>query len=295
MQRWAFVQVEFLKNLAMGSKTVQSIRGSRTRHNSPKQALDAAAEKFNFYESQLQRLGSPTNLVREKRVLEIGPGASLIIPIWFLAKGAGHAAGLDRFMELLPPSELRASHELVVKMWPPEMRGLVEDLLSWSPPGNPGGRLRYWNVPIEVPPEDLAGSFDVVVSFNAMQHVSDVGAAMRSQYGLLVPGGLIIHRIDCGPHGSAGSFGIGLLNQLTFSPRVWRLMYSNRMGTNQEPMSIFIKECERAGFKDIAVEVMNSIAEEDVERRRPRLHPEYRSRSISDLRVNCFALTAIKP
>jgi SAM-dependent methyltransferase len=294
-RRWIFVQREITKNLAMGAGVIRAIRGSRTRRAHSEEAVRAEAEMCDFYLQQVKRRGLPETFLQGKRALEIGPGASLIIPLWFLAEGARHAEGIDRFMDLLPASELAALHSVAIAAWPPEMRSRVEDLAGWLAPGKKDDRLRYRHRPIETPGDDLAGSFDLAVSFNTLEHVADAQATMRSLYRLLAPGGSMIHRIHCGTHGIAASFGARYLNQLTFSPRLWRLMNSNRGGTNQQPMGAFVKECELAGFKSIEVEILDRISDDEAERLRPRLHPSFRSRQGLDLSVLAFVLTAAKP
>lgn len=293
-RRGAFVLREILKNLAMGFSAVRAIRGSRTRRSNAREAIAAAVAMWDFYSKQMKRLGLSADFVGGKRVLEIGPGATLLTPLWFLAMGARHVEGVDRFMDLQAPNELAGLNSLAAESWPPEMRARVQDVLAWVPPGKEGDRLRYRQFPVEAPPDSPDGSFDLMVSFNTLEHVDDVRATMQSLYRLLAPGGLMIHRINCGTHGEAATFAAGYLNQLTFSRPLWRLMYSNRGGTNQEPMGAFVRACELAGFNNIQVEVLERISDEEVKRLRPLLHPDFRGRQTQDLTVLSFALTATK-
>lgn len=293
-RRWAFVPSEILKNLAMGSSAVRSIRGSRTVRPGPNGPVEAAQKACAFYLGQMRRLSPKSSFLQGKRVVEIGPGSNLIVLLWFLANGARQAEAIDRFVDLLPPGELAQLHARAVASWSPDMKARVEDLLAWRSPGKEGERLRHWHFPIEAAPDSLRGAYDLIVSHNALEHVSAVRTTMQSLYRLLAADGLMVHRINCATQGVAGTFGAGELNRFAFGRRLWQLMYSNRGGTNQECMGTYLRECEVAGFKDIQTEVLQSLTDEEVESLRPLLHPAFRDRDASDLKVLSFVLTARK-
>jgi len=294
LRRWTFIVEEVLKNLAMGIGPIRAHRGSRTRRRIRADVLGAFIAMRDFYLQHLGRLGADDGWLRGKRVLEVGPGESLVIPFWFLAQGASQAAGLDRYMELSPPGAQANVYAMAAETLKPEERARVADLLPWTPLDKPGGRLAYFVTPIEKAPSDLDGCFDLVVSYNALTCVYDVGATMSSLYRLLAPGGKMIHRIPCGSAGAIVAFGAGPLNQLTFSRRVWELMFSNRMSTNRQPTSIYVNQCQAAGFQGIRVEIIDTFTDEELDRLFPMLHHDFQNRSREDLKAYCFALSAVK-
>lgn len=196
-RRCAFVSTEILKNLAMGSSAVRSIRGSRTLRPGPYGPVDAALKACDFCLGQMRRLSIESSFLQVKRVVEIGPGSNLIVLLWFLANGARQAEAIDQFSDLLPPRELTELHAQAVATWPPEMKARVEHLLAWQPPGKEGDRLRHWHFPIEAAPDSLCGAYDLIVSHNALEHVSAARTTMQSLYRLLAADGLIVRRINC--------------------------------------------------------------------------------------------------
>jgi SAM-dependent methyltransferase len=289
------VPKEVLKNLAMGSKSFRVLRGNGARYGEPHSVVARANTAIEFFAQQMREGGLPADFLIGKRVLELGPGCSLILPLWFLAHGADRADAIDRHMELLPQKELADVHQLAAQEWPSEMRGRVKDLFSWSGSIDDAQRTRlgYLQMAIENAPADRAECFDLIVSYNVLGSIDDVRAAFRALYRLIAPGGYMIHRIHSGTQGIV----IGktpTMTQLMFSPLLWRLMTSNRSSSNQRPMSAHVTECQMAGFTDIRADPIGVLSNEELEMARPYLHKNFRDRSNSDLAVHAFSLMAKK-
>ena len=278
----------------MGLPPVRSLRGSRTWRRNRRLSLDAFSEMRSFYLKYLPQMGADEAWLKGKRVLEVGPGDSLVIPFWFIARGASQGTGIDRYMELSPFSAQSEFYSAAAETMSPEERARIKDLLPWTPLKSREGRLRYFVTPVEKAAAELDGSFHLIVSYNALTYVYDVGETMASSYRLLAPRGIMVHRIPCGSSGSVAEFGAGPLNQLTFSQPVWNLMFSNRMATNRQPISAYLNACAAAGFREIRADTIHFLTDEQLERALPTLHPDFRNRARQDLRIYCFALTATK-
>jgi hypothetical protein len=288
---------EIAKNLAMGVPVIRSLRGSRSKALNLKQAAEYGRDISRLFQRSFAEFDLPPGWLDGKRVLEVGCGSHLAYLLLFLGMGADSGAGVDRFRDLLPDDELRKLHTAIAETWPPEIRTRVEPLVARSVTEMLGsGRLRY-HAPLCI--EDAASvisqEFHVAISNGVLGCVKDVGQTFRVLHDALASGGIMIHRINNGyQFRSEGKRG-GRLNHLTYSPRIWYLMYSNRGGRNRQPLSTFVRLCEQAGFRDVQVSVLHALPEDEVEAVRGELHPLFRDWPALDLSIHQFLLTARKP
>lgn len=96
----------------------------------------------------------------------------------------------------------------------------------------PGSYNEIWTADVTSPlPPELLGRFDVVLSFQAIEHVASVDAAIRNMGDALVPGGLLLFQ-------TSGSFGVlpALVNRVL--PRGLSLWLLAKL-TNRDPATVF--------------------------------------------------------
>lgn len=129
-------------------------------------------------------------------------------------------AHLDGEIELDAAASPRA-HDLLRAIAAASTFDELYRLLGFQYVVDPGGSLRHF--------ED--GSFDLVFSFNVLEHVQ---AGILSQFtldmaGLLKPGGYAIHQIDLGDHLAYYDPAVSVKNYLRYSDTAWKRCFENEV------------------------------------------------------------------
>lgn len=220
------------------------------------------------------------------RVLELGPGYSLVPGLLFHLHGATRYVGVDLYPLAYDAADfyrrlrtLIAAEPLFATPGAVEARraalarfdALVD--LSGERAAFDAARLSI-ACPVDaaaVPFED--GAFDAILSNAAFEHFERPEAAIRESFRLLRPGGVGLHQIDLRDHRDFSR----PLEFLRHSAEEWlalnrEYMYSY---TNRWRRGDFVRAFERAGFEVLEVEV-NARAPFD-EALRPQLHPDFRA------------------
>ncbi len=254
-----------------------------------------------------------------KRVLEIGPGDNLGVPLLFLAAGAAHATGLDKFYSHRDAGQQVRIYEALRQQLNASQQGLFDRAirLGQEPEFIPE-YLRYvYGVGIEEADQRLAGEqFDLVLSRVALQDVVLFEETFQVMDRLLSPGGMMVHKIDLRDY---GLFPRNLHHPLTFltvSDPIYHMMISHRGFPNRHRIGDYRKvlggfgyeasflvtdllgvpgelptplSVVRAGvdFGDETKRLIGSI--------RPRLLPRFRALSDEDLAVQAFFAVVRKP
>src|SRR4051812_28541340 len=160
---------------------------------------DAAAYAEGAYASIL-RAGLSESDLRGAAVLEIGPGETLALALRLFAAGAEKVVAVDRFLAQAPlERQLSVYRALTDRLEPAERGRATAALVAGEPPLDETKISLIAGVPIEEAGTVLPrGSFDAVVSIAALQHTSDLRAALEVLASLLRPGGTMVHQVDLG-------------------------------------------------------------------------------------------------
>lgn len=253
-----------------------------------------------------------------KAVLELGPGDNLGVALCFLAAGAGDVVSTDRFIPFRDPER-----ELQV------LRGLVAARSGAAAarvaPAVAGSAVDFSALPFEFLPETPiedavamlgAARFDLIVSRAVLEHVHDPDAAFAAMDELLVPGGLMVHKVDLDDHALFTAGGQNPLTFLTIGDRSYRWMGEESAGLpNRLRIGWYEERIRRLGyeFELCVTHTVGSGGEElvphppldewspsqadraSVEAVRARLLPRFRSLSDRELAIAGFMLVARKP
>ena len=157
---------EVVANLVMVVPPLRAWRVRRGRTTNMCTAADEARLDRQRTAWYLTNLGE--SRFRGATVVEVGPGDTMPFAAHALRLGAARYVAIDRFAD------------------------------AWREPSD--RRITLVPRPIEALPDDLSSVADLVVSFNVLEHVSNVTLAFRQMARLLVPTGVMLHRIDYGPH-----------------------------------------------------------------------------------------------
>jgi SAM-dependent methyltransferase len=196
----------------------------------PEETLPAEIQKIrDIYSQYLTYSQWNPSSVAGKRVIELGPGYNIGVPLLFAADGAEMVVGIDKFVPL-------QTHEDFVRFYS-RLRG------SLSPSQQASfDRAMEIQPKITLHPEhavyidhkDLAdcvqtmgtGSYDLIVSNAVMEEIYDPTPFLRAQDELLRPGGVMVHRIDLRDYGMFSKHGFHPLEFLTVPEWVYKRMVS---------------------------------------------------------------------
>ena len=255
------------KNAAMSIPAVRKWRLSRPRAGERFTGADEDLERYAF--QSLRILWETAGDLRDKTVLEIGPGDFLTSGLSILAAGATSYSSTDRFVGDYSQLEGKHWYTAIQSAWPrifPDLPWPHWLAASNFPEAYPD-RVHPMDLPIERA-EDI-GRFDVVCSFQVGEHVSDIDAFARASAVMLNPGGCAVHRIDFGPH---GLFHHDPLTFLRIPEPLWWLMGSSRGLPNRRRLAEMVEAFERAGLEVTLSSVdVADIEPEDVGRLPSRL------------------------
>jgi SAM-dependent methyltransferase len=273
---------EVAKNAAMRIPVVRQRRLSRVRAGATT-PTDAAIERYALQGLRLlERQGVS---VAGRSVVEFGPGDYLTSGLAILAAGATKYAALDRFVGDYSSASGLEWYRAVRDAW-----GRLQPGSEWPvwldvsafPSGYPD-RIEFVQSGVET--ARLRDRFDIVCSFQVVEHVSDINAFARSTAELLAPGGVGLHRVDFGPHDWAG---IGdPTTFLRFPNWLWRAMGSERGIPNRLRINEVVAALERAG---LSVELAD-VELFDPEIDRSTLPRRYASTPVDALQVEAAVLT----
>lgn len=202
------------------------------------------------------------------RVLEIGPGGSLVAAALFVAHGASEAVCIDVEPWLADEGQLYA--EL----------GLDVDVLS---------RVKYEpRCPLESAAFEDA-SFDIAFSHACLEHVAQPAAALGNLSRMMMTGGVTTHEIDLRDHRDFAR----PLRFLKHGDAVWQLATSRRPATpNRWRASDYEREFTNVGFELVDLKRTTTVPVTEQDRQSFALR--FRTRPLEDLETTTIFITAVK-
>jgi hypothetical protein len=244
----ATIQRAFAR-LPLGSEAayyqLQRLGGNLRKPESPLPMFQHAAEIF----ADLARLGMP---VEGARVLEVGTGHRIVMPLAFYLGGASSQTSVDLFpilkrdlvMASLP--DLLARAQEVTSIFTAHGTTAVAERLSKLAGARDFNELcarihLKYRAPCDATDTGLpAKSVDIHFSYTVFEHIpGDVLLQILREGGrLLSERGYLCHHIDLSDHYSHSDPSIGKINFLQFSAKEWaridnpRFGYQNRLRAN---------------------------------------------------------------
>ncbi len=270
MYRVSDVLREVGKNAAMALPAVRRLRARRGRTvaaDARDQARHLRAQ-FAFF---MGTLGS----VQGKSIVEIGPGDTRALGALFLQAGAISYSAFDRFDGEVPESYARSLYwELGCQLPDLEQRSVVR------------------RIPIEDVDPGREQQVDIIISFNAMEHLIDPHVAIGKMADMLKPAGVMVHRVDYGPHDLWASS----RNPMTFlavPEWLWGFMGSNRGFPNRVRHAELMRTASDLGLNVVA-RVTGHFKTEELDELRASLQPRFRALSDQDMLVRDAEFTCAR-
>jgi SAM-dependent methyltransferase len=249
-------------------------------------------------------------------VLELGPGDSFGVAIRLLGAGARKVTTLDRFVTWRDGAQQDAIHRALLDSLPaPERERAAPAMVAGTELGVDPERIRaIQGVPAEDAAAELRGErFELIVSRAVLEHVNDPAAVFAAMDELLVPGGLLVHKVDLSDHALFTSGGHDPLTFLTIREPIYRWMGEHSGLPNRHLADFYRAELDRRDYQSTflvthaigAPEIvphrpempaeMLAAARPGIEAIRPRLLSHFRRLSDVDLATAGIFITARKP
>jgi SAM-dependent methyltransferase len=272
-----------------------------------------------IYGQYLHYSGWSPAAVAGRRVLELGPGLTIGVPLMFAADGASFVAGLDKFVRLQDGPYFVALYGRMRETLSDQQKAAFDRAISLQPKLSLNPRFATYIDHKELTdslPQLGPGSFDMIVSNAVMEEIYDPTPAFLAQGELLRPGGVMVHRIDLRDYGMFSKYGYHPLEFLTVPDWIYRRMVEGSGQPNRRLIDYYRETGARMGYETeiYAAKVLGSdtdIPEPSRELRpgidysgqqlkliaeiRPRLLERYRKLPDADLVVQSIVFVARKP
>jgi SAM-dependent methyltransferase len=291
------VFTQIAKNAVMGVPFVGKIRsrlgaGRTTGSQDARKAFDHAENTLLTYLGALRNAGLGEEEFHGKTILEIGPGANLGVALSLICRGASKVVSIDRFHDL-------RARPVETELYTRIVAASVDDTVIDSRAAELDARMariQYIpDCPIEDASDVLDHCFDIVISHLVMEHTRRLDRAIAAVSNLLVPGGLALHVCNLQSLGDVPNSQERPLQMLTYSPLLWRLMFSNRGGSNRHRANFYKDHLMRNGLEIVSFRANKTMELGDLRKIHPSLHGTFRCLSDEDLSILRFEVVARKP
>jgi len=300
--------LETIKNILLFFPLVKFLkirRGSITTGDE----LFAAGAIARTVESRWKRLEP---LVRNKipdknsfegmKILEIGPGSHLAFPLILLTYGAKQVVTIDRFGEVKLGIKEREIYQRVSEILPdgPKQRyvDLLQKLVLDKAKGSNASLLQYYpDLTIDsngIMQRLGENQFDLIISCNTLEHVSNLELAFENMGRLLNKGGLMVHRVDSGSHFAFTRYTKNRLSHFMLSDRWFRLMFSNRAAPTRKLRSDYAGLIGKKGFNVLECIPDEYVTEHEYQRSNPHFIERFRRVGRQDISIVGYYLLATK-
>lgn len=231
-------------------------------------------------------------------IVEIGPGDHIPVALLCLGAGAERYISCDRFAGDIGGSAARQLYgqlmAIIRKFTPAYHERLVAMGIDGERfPESAGERVATLAGPIESISGKLAGTADIVFSYNVVEHIYDIRQFAINTWKMLKPGGIALHKVDYGPH-DVWINRDNSLEWLTVPDTIWQMMGSNRGTPNRLRHVEVVGMLDNAGF-EVHPEVSEEFSSADLHSIRAELAPRFRQMPDSALLVKTAVLLCRKP
>lgn len=254
---------------------------------------------------QVQWLRETLGTLEGKRILEIGSGWELLLPMLFSLCGAGRVyltdltALIDRHTLTGGLQSFRYNRQRIL-----DALQLDPALFDRKFAGEVGSEREFLekNGFVYLAPCDCrhlpleAASVDAITSRSVFEHIPPpvIEDILKECYRLLAPGGLVCHFIDNSDHWEHGDKSISRINFLQYSDRAFRLTYLNSLNyQNRLRHSEYVAMLRACGF-EIVKEHRNVDSQALAALRNLPLSPRFAKFSKEDLATTDSYLLARK-
>lgn len=164
--------------------------------------------------------------LKDKVVLEVGPGDNLGVALKFIAKGAQKIVCCDRFFSERDNNQQLEIYKALLESMNPDERERARQAIVISDHTFSfcNDKIDYvYGISVEEAYKHFPKqSFDLIVSRAVLEHIYDSDQAIKSMHKLLKDNGLLIHKVDLRDHKIFSGAGMSELEFLTVPDFLWR-------------------------------------------------------------------------
>jgi len=277
------------------------------------------ARTRGIYQTYLSFAGWKDTDIAGKRVLELGPGYHMGVPLLFAAHGASFVAGLDKFVPFQTGSYFREFYSRLRDTLRDGEKADFDGAIQSRPQLalRPSRAQHIYGKELPDVVNDLGpGTFDLIGSNAVIEEMYDPEPIFQAQDRLLRPGGLMVHKIDLRDYGMFTKYGFPALEFLTVPEWAYRHMAEASGQPNRRRVNYYRDVARHLGY-DYTIYVTHILGvekelvspKESIDRNldysdfslqtireiRPRLVPQFRELSDADLLVQGIFFVARKP
>jgi SAM-dependent methyltransferase len=196
--------------------------------------------------------GLSAEVLRGKRILEIGPGYNLGLALRMLSLGAAQVVSIDKFYSLLDGEKQRKIYRTLREGLTDQEKELFDQAITLEEHHkiNPD-RLKYLygqgideGTPIFDP-----HSFDLIISRAVLEEIYNLDAAFSAMDHLLVSGGIMIHKIDLRDYNMFSRYGMHPLTFLTIPERIYYWMTKDTINPKRRLINYYRDKMEDLGYE----------------------------------------------
>jgi len=204
------------------------------------------------YDDYREYGGMCEEAIRNKRIVEIGPGDNVAVALKFLAAGAAQVVCIDRFKTIRDPDHERRIYLAVRdRLSEKERRRFDEAVDLRDGIRFNESRLRsVFGISAEQADRVLGpGSADIVISRAVIEEVYRVDELFESMHRLLTPGGRMAHKIDLRDYGMFSANGYHPLEFLTIPEVIYDWMAKNAARPNRRRIDYYRHKMSELGYE----------------------------------------------
>ena len=248
---------EIIKNNLLANPLVKSLKNRSGSLTTGEELFSAGylanlgLKTADVYKDAVLKTFQDSHWLVGKRILEIGPGSHLAVPLSFIAAGADRVVSIDKYGEVKFRDKEQRVYETIMASLPvdqQEKMSLLAQGLNPAKVSEPDHVLNYWPDVCIDGPECLkrlpAEYFDLIVSFNTMEHIKDLGTAFKNMRMILKKGGIFIHKVDATSHYAIARYTKNSLAQLIPSDSLFNAMFSHRDAPTRRLLDDYLKAAE---------------------------------------------------
>lgn len=204
------------------------------------------------YDQYLRYADWTTASVKGARIIELGPGYTIGVPLMFAADGADFVVGLDKFVSLQDGKDFGLLYS--------RMRDTLSDVQKTA-----FDRAIRLQSKVELNKDHAAyidhreltdciqqlgpGTYDMIASSAVMEEIYDPTQNFKAQDALLRPGGIMVHRIDLRDYGMFKKYGFHPLEFLTVPDWIYRRMVQGSGQPNRRLADYYRDLGQRLGYQ----------------------------------------------
>lgn len=215
--------------------------------------------------------------IREKSVLELGPGNSYALAFGFLIHGARKYTMVDKFPRMFESDYQRRflarEIEFFERVYDRDLSDVVDNCVV-----NKEKVVFFENGADRLKDID-DGSIDILLSNSVLEHVKNIDSAIDEMKRVIRPGGVMVHFVDLRDH---YNFNNPLLF-LKYSDRAWNTLLTKEgySYTNRWRADEYLVAFESRGFEIVSFDKESMDPAAAI----PPLHPSFESKDTNTLTI----------